>query len=229
MNRTLSLSVVPFLRGATNRRGAVFGGMLVSALLAFEVFNYSTTEFALRDVLGDLHFVGLRWATILSIAFCGIDFAGIARLFTPEKGRDEPAEVWYLFGAWLLAAAMNAILTWWGVSVAVINHTPAGSALIGQATLTKVVPVFVAGMVWLIRVLIIGTFSIAGENLFSLAEERPRLRHTVAPPAPIAPTYVRPTPKPLTTAPNTRAAHVEPTYHPIGMSASAKAERGKIR
>jgi hypothetical protein len=131
-------------------------------------FNYSTTDFALRDVLGDLRFAGLRWSTILSIAFCGIDFAGIARLFTPEKGRDEPAEVWYLFGAWLLAAAMNAMLTWWGVSVAILSHTPAGGVLLGQATMTKVVPVFVAVMVWLIRVLIIGTFSVAGENLFSL-------------------------------------------------------------
>ncbi len=112
--------------------GAVllFGGILLGALLAFEVFNYSTTDFALRDVLGDLRFAGMRWSTILSLAFCGIDFAGIARLFTPEKGRDEPAEVWYLFGAWLLAAAMNACLTWWGVSVAVINHTPAGGVLL---------------------------------------------------------------------------------------------------
>jgi hypothetical protein len=29
-----------------------------------------------------------------------IDFAGIARLFTP-KMENEPNEVWYLFGAWL--------------------------------------------------------------------------------------------------------------------------------
>ena len=148
-------------------RGAAFGMMIIGALLAFEVFNFSTTDFALRDVLGDLRFAGMRWSTILSIAFCGIDFAGIARLFTPEKGRDEPAEVWYLFGAWLLAAAMNAILTWWGVSVAIGTHVSQGSAVIGSAATSKVVPVFVAVMVWVIRVLIIGTFSVAGENLFS--------------------------------------------------------------
>ncbi|GAB4504711.1 MAG: hypothetical protein Fur0043_17050 [Anaerolineales bacterium] len=206
---------------------------MLGALLAFEVFNYSTTEFALRDVLGDLRFAGLRWATMLSIAFCGIDFAGIARLFTPEKGRDEPAEVWYLFGAWLLAAAMNAMLTWWGVSVAIVNHTPAGSALIGQATMTTVVPVFVAVMVWLIRVLIIGTFSLAGENLFSLAEERPRARAAVATAVttkhPVVPAYVRPMPKPLTTTPSaSRSTPIEPTYHPIGMSASA-GNKGKSR
>ncbi len=39
-------------------------------------------------------------------------------------------------------------------------------------TLTKVVPVFVAIMVWLIRVLIIGTFSLAGDRLFSQDKKR---------------------------------------------------------
>ena len=108
-------------------RGAAWGLIIISALLAFEVFNYSTTQFALRDVLGDLTFAGFRWATILAIAFCGIDFAGIARIFTPQQGRDEPAEVWYLFGAWLLAAGFNATLTWWGVSVAIVNHSSAAA------------------------------------------------------------------------------------------------------
>src|SRR5512137_2347968 len=111
------------LRRVYTNRSGFFGGLLIVALLAFEIFNYSTTEFALSDILGDLSFAGIRWATLLSIAFCGIDFAGIARLFTPEQGADEPAEVWYLFGAWILAAAMNATLTWWGVSVAIANHT----------------------------------------------------------------------------------------------------------
>ena len=227
MNRSFPIRLLPFLRGTAIRRGAVFGGIILAALLAFEVFNYSTTNFALSDILGDLRFAGLRWSTILAIAFCGIDFAGIARLFTPERGRDEPAEVWYLFGAWLLAAAMNAMLTWWGVSVAIISHTPAGSVLVGQVTLTKVVPVFVAIMVWLIRLLIIGTFSIAGENLFSLADDQPRSQRSIQRPAaePVrgpAPTFVRPSPKPLSAAPtNNRPSRVEPTYHPIGINAQS--------
>jgi len=233
MNRSFPIQILPFLRGTALRRGALFGGILVGALLAFEVFNYSTTDFALSDVLGDLRFAGIRWSTILSIAFCGIDFAGIARLFTPEKGRDEPAEVWYLFGAWLLAAAMNAMLTWWGVSIAVINHSPAGGAFVNQATMTKAVPVFVAVMVWLIRVLIIGTFSVAGENLFSLADDRPRnqfsRRPTSEPTRASTPTYVRPAPKPLSAAPSNRAARAEPTYHPIGMNAQSYDEGQGMR
>ncbi len=74
----------PFFQRIRVQRGLLFGTIIIAALLAFEFFNYSTTEFALHDLLGDLEFLGIAWATILAIAFCGIDFAGIARLFTPE-------------------------------------------------------------------------------------------------------------------------------------------------
>jgi hypothetical protein len=154
-------------------RGWVFGALITTALLAFEIFNYGTTDYALTDLLGDLEFVGVRWATILAIAFCGIDFAGIARLFTPEDGQAHN-ENWFLFGAWLLAATMNATLTWWGVSLAILNHQAAGEAVIGRETMLRVGPVFVAVLVWLIRVLIIGAFSIAGERLFILNDEQLR-------------------------------------------------------
>jgi hypothetical protein len=154
------------------QRGFLFGILIVGALLAFELFNYSTTDFALTDLLGNLTFLGIGWATILSLAFCGIDFAGIARLFTPEQGADEPHEVWYLFGAWMLAATMNAMLTWWGVSIAILNHQTLGNAVVERETLLKIVPIFVAVMVWLSRVLIIGTISVAGDRLFSQADMR---------------------------------------------------------
>jgi hypothetical protein len=156
-----------FTRNLRINRGMAFGVIIITALLAFELFNYSTTDFALSDLLGDLKFVGIRWATILSIAFCSIDFAGIARLFTPEGGADPHKEVWYLFGAWMLAAIMNAMLTWWGVSIAILNHETLGNAVVERTTLLRVVPIFVAVLVWVIRVLIIGTFSVAGDRLFS--------------------------------------------------------------
>lgn len=212
------------IKRITLRRGAVFGGILLLALFAFEIFNYSTTDFALTDMLGaSLRFLGIRWATILSLAFCGIDFAGIARLFTPEQGRNEPTEAWYLFGAWLLAAAMNAILTWWGVAVAVRNHQELSALVVGANTITKIVPIFVALMVWLIRVLIIGTFSMAGERLFSIAEKQPSLSgnafRSQPSPQPFRtsnlPRPVRPAPSPFHPAPKP-----EPTYQPVGMSAS---------
>lgn len=148
-------------------RGALFGVIIVGGLIGFELFNYSTTQFALTDLLGSQQFAGIGWATILALAFCAIDFAGIARLLTPEKGRQDPAEAWYLLGAWFLGATMNAILTWWGVSLALLNHQGLGNEILGRQALLSGVPVFVAVLVWLIRVLMIGTLTLAGERLFS--------------------------------------------------------------
>jgi hypothetical protein len=161
------------------RRGMVFGAIILTALLAFEMFNFSTTEFALNDLLGQLTFASLRWSTILSIAFCGIDFAGIARLFTPDQGVKDQNEVWYLFGAWMLAATMNAILTWWGVSMAIINHQVQSTSVLDSSTILKVVPIFVAVMVWLIRILIIGSLSYAGDHIFGSSDQpRPAAAHS---------------------------------------------------
>jgi hypothetical protein len=229
-----------FLHTLNRQRGLLFGAMILTALLAFEVFNFSTTDFALSDLLGDLRFAGVRWAVILAVAFCGIDFAGIARLFTPEQGREEPTEVWYLFGAWLLAATMNAILTWWGVSLAILHHETLGNQIITRDILLRVVPIFVAVMVWLIRVLTIGTFSLAGERLFSQAEanqvadharavrfQTPLNRPAALPSQPARPAIAqpvyrinsvpgfRPAPKPSAQPENTRRN--EPTYEPVMM------------
>jgi hypothetical protein len=222
MNSTSSIrnspSLLHLLKGVTSRRGFAWGVIILCALAAFEIFNYSTTEFALGDVLGDLRFLGFRWSTILALAFCGIDFAGIARLFTPEQGRNEPAEVWYLFGAWLLAAGMNATLTWWGVSVAIVNHSSlAGGVVVTNATLTKVVPVFVAVMVWLIRVLIIGTFSVAGDRLFSQLDTQKGLRPAASLPQLTTASALRPrtavsTPAATPFRPVTKVNRPEPTY-----------------
>ncbi len=158
------------LKNIKVRRGLAFGVIILTALAAFEIFNFSTTEFALSDLLGDLEFLGLKWATILAVAFCAIDFAGIARLFTPEEGSKGENEIWYLFGAWLLAATMNAMLTWWGVSTAIAGNQALGNAVVGRETLLVFVPIFVSVLVWLIRVLIIGSFSAAGGRLFSQGE-----------------------------------------------------------
>ena len=220
------------MRGRRFNRGAAWGMMIIGALLAFEVFNFSTTQFALADVLGDLTFAGFRWATILAIAFCGIDFAGIARIFTPQQGADEPKEVYYLFGAWLLGASFNATLTWWGVAVAIVSHTSqSGGAVISNEALTKIVPIFVAVMVLFIRVLIIGTFSLAGDRMFTTEERgaynnprpaagqqtyRPANQPVLRPASSLNhPTYTqgqtfRPTPKP---AQQTSFVRPEPTYH----------------
>jgi hypothetical protein len=150
------------------KRGALFGSLILVALVAFEAFNYSTTEFALADLIGDLSFASVRWATILALAFCGMDFAGIARLFTPEKKGVRSMESWYLLGAWFLAATMNAVLTWWAISVALLDHQALGNEIVARETLLSSVPVFVAILVWLIRVLMIGSFTISGSRLANI-------------------------------------------------------------
>lgn len=228
MNHTASksLNITRISKKFSYSRGKLFGFLIIGALLAFELFNYSTTDFALSDLLGGLRFLGIRWATILAIAFCGIDFAGIARLFTPEQGENGPKEVWYLFSAWLLAASMNAMLTWWGVALALVNHQSLGSSVISRSTLIEIVPIFVAIMVWLIRVLIIGTFSVAGNRLFSQSDNTQRLQSV-----PVMhrtdnakrsshdqSISIRPASKTTSETSHRTINRPEPTYHPAGMS-----------
>ncbi|MGD0173664.1 MAG: hypothetical protein ABSC61_04400 [Anaerolineales bacterium] len=157
-------SMIPNIR--LPERGAFFLGLIVGATVLFEVFNYSTTEHALRDVMGGLRFLAIPWATILALAFCGIDFAGIARLFSPEeregKGR---VEGMYLLAAWLLAGVINAVMTWWAVTVALLGQPNLGNELVSRQDLVLYVPILVAGAVWLIRILLIGMLTMSGGKI----------------------------------------------------------------
>lgn len=138
--------------------------ILLIGLIAFEMFNYSTTDYALKDLLGDLSFLGIYWSTILAVAFCLIDFAGISKLFNPGNSVSGLKEDWFLFGAWFLAATMNAILTWWGVSMSIVNHSVMSSTIIDSETIHLVVPLFVAIMVWITRILLIGSLTLSGQK-----------------------------------------------------------------
>lgn len=151
---------------------AIIGLLFLVALFAFEIFNFDTTRYALANLLGDVSFAGLRWATILAIAFCSIDFAGLLRFFMPDEDGSTPKEVWYLMGAWMLGATMNAIMTWWAVALTLINHD-LGNEVLGRQELLQIVPVFVAALVWLTRILFIGSFTVAGGYLFDLGQKRP--------------------------------------------------------
>lgn len=146
-------------------RQAAIGLLLVAALLAFEVFNFDTTRFALANLLGDVNFAGLRWASILALAFCAIDFAGLAHLFGPGRDPQRSTESWYLMGAWLLGATMNALMTWWAVNITLLDHQ-LGNEVLTREQLINIVPTFVAVLVWLTRILFIGAFSVAGDRLF---------------------------------------------------------------
>ena len=45
--------------------------------------------------------------------------------------------------------------------MAIVNHTVHSSAIVASATISQVVPIFVSIMVWVIRILIIGTISVS--------------------------------------------------------------------
>jgi hypothetical protein len=104
--------------------------------------------------------------------------------------------------------------------------------------MTKVVPVFVAAMVLIIRVLLINTFSIAGERIFSVASDHapqyqrqpsyPAVRTESLRTSNDAPAFPRPAPKP-TPAAASRPLYNEPTYHPVGMNAQERSDNSNVR
>lgn len=191
-------------------RKATIGIILAVALLAFEMFNFDTTQYALRNLLGEVRFLGLQWASILAIAFCSIDFAGLARLFTPEKGADEPKEVWYLMGAWFLGATMNAAMTWWAVSLTLLNHD-FGNEVLSRETLLSVVPIFVAVLVWLTRILFIGAFTVAGEHIFDFSRDSLARESYAQPAAPVQSRPIRaPKREPARQSPRTVPVAAQP-------------------
>jgi hypothetical protein len=199
-------------------RQTVTAVVLMSALLAFEVFNFDTTKFALSDLLGEVSFLGVGWAAILAFAFCAIDFAGLVRIFTPATGRQTPSEVWYLMGAWLLGATMNAMMTWYAVALTLVNRPVNPGEVLTRGQLELIVPIFVAVLVWLTRILFIGSLSVASEQFFAfegqprplaVGEPLPANARPVrsAPPAsgpvpvPAKPTTTTPAPRPVRSAP----------------------------
>lgn len=161
-----------FFKRIKLRSMSVYMAMIVAALAAFEIFNFSTTDFALRDILGSQGNGLLPWATILSLAFCGMDIAGIARILTSQNEEGKEKSSWYLLGAWVLAAAMNTGLTWWGISVVIYNQPAHAVMIVDPMTYVTVVPVIGAVMVWVMRVLIIGSLVSSFDK--SLNESSPK-------------------------------------------------------
>lgn len=156
-------------------RRTVIATLLMVALMAFELFNFDTTRYALTNLLGPVSFMGMGWASILAVAFCAIDFAGLVRLFTPESGGEQPREVWYLMGAWLLGATMNALMTWWAVSLTLLNHD-FGNEVLSRGQLLQIVPIFVATLVWLTRILFIGALTVTGSHLLFAKGEAEKVK-----------------------------------------------------
>lgn len=146
--------------------------LIILAAVLFEVFNFTTTEFALTDMIGELglnfsNVWSLPLATILAIGFCMVDFAGIACIFAPQQGRSQSKEIW-LYGAWFLASLMNAVLTWWAVSSMVLQHQ--GVGVLSRESVIKIVPILAATVMWTIRFFSIGALAVFTDELIHQGE-----------------------------------------------------------
>ena len=90
MNLTLTQKVTrfssKFFENLRGRSGGVYMGIIVAALIAFELFNFSTTDFALRGIFGSQASAGVNWSTILALAYCGMDFADLLRALNAIEG-----------------------------------------------------------------------------------------------------------------------------------------------
>jgi len=163
MNRsqtqTLFHNPVQSLKSLYERNGGAYIFFITTVLIALEIFSFSTVKFALSDLLGDIGVGTATWAAILALAFCGMDLIGIIQLFNPQNRQTQGNEGWFLLGAWLLAAIMNTGLTWWGISLAIYNHPVQSVLVVDPMTIVTLIPIFVALMVLLIRILIIGNIT----------------------------------------------------------------------
>ena len=232
------------LRGRGFNRGAAWGMMIIGALLAFEIFNFSTTQFALLDVLGDLSF-GVSAGKHPGNCLCGIDFAALPASSRPN-GSDEPKEI-YISLAPGFGSCFNAMLPGGVFQLHRHHASQYGGAVISTATMTKLC-ISRAAMILLIRVLIIGTFSLAGDRLFTTSNQRAYNNY----PQQQTQTYRPATSQPIMRSASSlnRPAHVmqnqnqntfrpapklpvqqtsftrpEPTYHPVASHSAQSTDR----
>ncbi len=95
-------------------------------------------------------------------------------------------------------------MTWWAVSLTLLGHE-FGNEVLSREMLLRYVPIFVAMLVWLTRILFIGAFSMAGEEVLGharagTADAKPKATSTPRPTAP-AMSAARPEPRPTATTP----------------------------
>lgn len=148
------------------------GILLLVALAVFEFINYTTTVAAVNSIIGvrEVSLILLntvQFATLIGLATCLLDFAGIARIFTPERGNDEPRAVYVLFFVWLCAAVINAGLTWWVASIWVATGYAGGNPAVSYESVVKWAPIILASLFFLIHFGLVYTIATLGDDLFA--------------------------------------------------------------
>jgi hypothetical protein len=64
-----------------------------------------------------------------------------------------------IFFIWLLVTGFNVGLVWLGIDQAIVNRLAQTGSVIDTGALTHTLPVFIVCLIWLVRILIIGSFS----------------------------------------------------------------------
>ncbi len=132
---------------------------MFAGLVAFEIFNYATTFLALQSLLGGLTVIGFNLAAWLAAAVCCLDVTGIIYLFLPPETQSNVKNNHRLFIAWILVTGLNAWLIWLGISQAISIRQAQTGLVIDAGILAHILPIFIVSLIWLIRILVIGSFA----------------------------------------------------------------------
>lgn len=148
------------------RKTAVIATIITLAVIGFERFNFDTTRFALTAIMRGRTFAGLSWATVLALAFCSLDLAGLVRVFTlAPAAKQTSLELWLMTAAWLLGATLNAAMTWYAMALLIAPlGADIGAALFSHAQMLHAAPLLIATLVWLTRILLISSVTLTLER-----------------------------------------------------------------
>jgi hypothetical protein len=201
----------------TTIRGSFFIGMLFFSLLCFMLFNYMSTLQTLQHILGKEWLV-YAFAFALSV----VDFAGLARIFTPETSAKDESKLVYILGAvWILACLFDVIMTAYWVSLRMVENPSSVEAqnLMG-ASMYKTIPWIIAFGELAMRVSLVLMVGMFGDQLLhGFAKAIPALQgaaNSISKPSVFQttkPKLTQPTYRPTAPTQSTR----EHEYHPITM------------
>lgn len=125
---------------------------LAIALLLFERVNYITTYESLAAAFGKGD-----WVVVLSLAVVITDIAALARIFTPQTGRDEPRIVKVLLGIWFAVSFFDMFLSWYFAMLRMESTQVQAPTVLSDVAI-YIMPVIVAVLIWGIQFGLLYTF-----------------------------------------------------------------------
>lgn len=134
--------------------------LLLVLCVALELVNWTTSEGALLLFLGRTQVIGLYIASLLALAFCGVDLLCLWRITTPAaRAEDESKTVVLMLVMWVVGTLLNAVLTYFSLKHTMSQTTAWQSDIWQGFNPLDVLPVALAGGVWVTRVSLIWTLA----------------------------------------------------------------------